>query len=162
MKNNLESQIDELIRKQINEMVAKEGTAAYAFFNEMNFQPLTRETIEKAMWRIQNAGKINSIVLGFTGNGVADDQTVLMVSRDTCTQGGKTIFLVTPGGKVHKKLLELENSYDFKIERLDENSIKKLIYMGITDEQGNEYPLPVYGIIAENCEFNPFTLPCKN
>lgn len=154
MENNLESQIDELIRKQINEMVVKEDAATCAF-NEMNFQPLTRETLEKAIWRIGNADKINSIALGFTGNGVADDQTVLMVSRDTCTQGGKTIFLVTPGGKVHKKLLELENSYDFKLERLDENSIKKLIYMGITDEQGNEIPLPPPEIDVSP-DFNPF------
>lgn len=154
MENNLESQIDELIRKQINEMVVKEDAATCAF-NEMNFQPLTRETLEKAIWRIGNADKINSIALGFTGNGVADDQTVLMVSRDTCTQGGKTIFLVTPGGKVHKKLLELENSYDFKLERLDENSIKKLIYMGITDEQGNEIPLPSPEIDVSP-DFNPF------
>ena len=106
------------------------------FWDALNFQPLTLEKLEAAMWKIQYNDKIKSFVLGFT---IAEDNEAWVVDRDYRTQDDKSIILIKAKGLLHKKLTELEEKYDFKFDRINEKTIDALSGFGLTDENGYPY-----------------------
>ena len=105
-------------------------------WDALNFQPLTLAKLEAALWRIQYNDKIHSFVLGFT---IANDNEAWVVNRDYRTQNDKSIILIKANGTLHKKLVELEEKYDFKFERINESTIDALNGFGLTDENGNPH-----------------------
>ena len=76
-------------------------------------------------------------VFGFSDD--VPDDTVWLVHK-ICTQDGKRVFLMKPGGIIHKKILELENEHNIKFNRPSEITKRILVSLGFTpiDESNNQ------------------------
>lgn len=67
------------------------------------------------------------MVFGFSYE-VPEDAVWLV--DESCTQDGKRIFLMKPGGLAHTKLVEAERKYEISIERVNGETAFKLLKLG--------------------------------